>query len=52
MRRKSKSWKYAVQSDPDRNPQFRRDWSQSVPVRRKPPGTAAKPSQPKSSTKR
>jgi hypothetical protein len=38
MSRKNRAWRCALQSDPDRNPQFRRDWSQTVPVRRRQEG--------------
>ena len=35
MRRKNRAWDYFRQSDPDLNPQFRRDWSETAPARRK-----------------
>jgi hypothetical protein len=38
MSRRNRAWRYALQSDPDRNPQFRRDWSSAVPVRRRQEG--------------
>ena len=52
MSRKNRSWGYARQSDPDLNPQFRRDWSQTTPVKRKRADALKSTAQPAPKTKK
>jgi hypothetical protein len=52
MRRKNKAWGYFRHSDPDLNPQFRRDWSETAPARRKQAGAAKSAAQRLRQTKK
>jgi hypothetical protein len=52
MRRKNRAWSYFRQSDPDLNPQFRRDWSETAPARRKQAGAAKSAAQRQRETKK